>query len=789
MVRLANVGNGEGPYKTSNQIRQKTIGWVTSNTLNSPLPSPCVQLSHTVDTTPVEVEIVPVNQWSANNTLSIMKLFTAIPSAFLAILLTYLDAVSYGIIIFPQLDSNIPKSAPQAGISIFLCSTIISQIVFSIGSQFNGAVGSMTIELVPFLNNICAVIEAQMQGMPAENIIATIMTSFASSAILTGITFLAIGYFKLGSIIHFFPRHILVGCIGGIGLFLVLTAIEVTSHEKFDLTADYLAGIFQFEKLLLWGTSLLIAGTLKLLQRFSSHALLIPAFYVFSFGMFWAVAGGLNIPVDALRSNGWLLDFVDGEDVPFYEFWTYYNFGIVNWKAVLATVPTQFAMTFFGVLQVPIHVPALSVSTNQDIIFSNELILHGVSNLAAGLAGTLQNYMDYANSLFYIRSGGESKISNAILVGGTILLWIEGKAIIAVIPSIVVGALIFHIGIDLITESLIETVHDGIEPLEYATVLIITFIMGFVGFPEGIGAGVVLSLEEHIKDMTSRSEPIRFIILDFALITGIGYSALETFKRVKRYLKKNNIHLIMCNLNKFTSKIHSSGIFDLEIEENNELEERFIHILPNLNDSLEYTESYFLESLYNQAGELSSIIESDSPCNSPREKQLSIAAVTVLEDHPMINYTFPGNQRPFKSLFQAILDSESIDDEILEVFGAEFVKVEFIEDQIVYKKRTSAQALYILEAGELALLSDSDTVIETVLPGCMIGDMELISNRPRICTLKCISAATTWMLSKDSFTKLTRSHPYLSIQFIRLISMPFNSARLYNMVHHWAQLR
>ncbi|KAJ3274519.1 hypothetical protein HDV01_002647 [Terramyces sp. JEL0728] len=690
-----------------------------------------------------------------------------------------------------------------------------------------------TIELVPFLNNICAVIETQMQGMPVESIIATIMTSFASSAILTGLTFLAIGYFKLGSIIHFFPRHILVGCIGGIGLFLVLTAIEVTAHEKFDLSFDYLTGILQAKKILLWGTSLIIAATLKLLQRYNKHALLIPAFYVFSFAMFWAIAGSLDISIESLRANGWLLDFVDGENVPFYEFWTYYDFGLVNWKAVAA-------MTFFGVLQVPIHVPALSVSTNQDIVFSDELFLHGVSNLLAGISGTLQNYMDYANSLFYIRSGGESKLSNVILICGTIILWIEGKEILFIIPSIVVGALIFHIGMDLIYESLIETVHDGIEPLEYATVLIITFIMGFVGFPEGIGAGVVLSciffvfmysrsspiretftgkdvsstisrpfrqhmfldkvgtqtrilklqgfmffgtanqLEESIKDMTSRSEPIRFIILDFALITGIGYSALETFKRVKRNLKKHNIHLILCNLGQFTQKLQSSGIFELDMDENNEMEERIVHILPTLNDSLEYTESFFLESLYNQTAEFSSIdIDSESPCNSPREKQLSIAAVTVLE----------GYQRPFKSLFQAILDSDSIDDEILEVFGAEFVKMEFKENQIVYKKRTAAHSLYILESGELALLSDSDTIVETVLPGCMIGDMELISNRPRICTLKCTSPAVAWALSRESFTKLTRSHPYLAVQFIRLIAMPFNSARLYNMVHHWAQLR
>jgi SulP family sulfate permease len=32
-----------------------------------------------------------------------------------------------------------------------------------------------------------------------------------------------LGALRLGSLIGFFPRHILVGCIGGVGLFLMIT--------------------------------------------------------------------------------------------------------------------------------------------------------------------------------------------------------------------------------------------------------------------------------------------------------------------------------------------------------------------------------------------------------------------------------------------------------------------------------------------------------------------------------------------------------------------------------------
>jgi SulP family sulfate permease len=49
-----------------------------------------------------------------------------------------------------------------------------------------------------------------------ESVIATTLAAFSFSAVLTGLTFFTLGYFHLGGLIGFFPRHILVGCIGGV---------------------------------------------------------------------------------------------------------------------------------------------------------------------------------------------------------------------------------------------------------------------------------------------------------------------------------------------------------------------------------------------------------------------------------------------------------------------------------------------------------------------------------------------------------------------------------------------
>ena len=148
----------------------------------------------------------------------------SLPAVLLATTLNLLDAVSYGMIIFPATSRSIPDTAASSGISMFLVSTIVSQIVFTCGgSAFKGAVGSMMIEVMPFLQIMCGMIETSMAGSDSKAVLATIMCAYAMSCIMTGLVFLCLGILKLGNFIQFFPRHILMGCIGGIGLFLIVS--------------------------------------------------------------------------------------------------------------------------------------------------------------------------------------------------------------------------------------------------------------------------------------------------------------------------------------------------------------------------------------------------------------------------------------------------------------------------------------------------------------------------------------------------------------------------------------
>ncbi len=63
----------------------------------------------------------------------------------------------------------------------------------------------------PFFHLIAMSIASDLEA-PGE-ILATTLVSYALSSILTGLAFFLLGYLKLGAVIGFFPRHILVGCV------------------------------------------------------------------------------------------------------------------------------------------------------------------------------------------------------------------------------------------------------------------------------------------------------------------------------------------------------------------------------------------------------------------------------------------------------------------------------------------------------------------------------------------------------------------------------------------------
>jgi SulP family sulfate permease len=130
----------------------------------------------------------------------------------------------------------------------------------------------------------------------------------------------------------------------------------------------------------------------------------------------------------------------------------------------------MFALTFFGVLHVPINVPALAFNVGEDNLdLDRELIAHGISNAFSGFFGSIQNYLVYTNSVLFIKTGGNSRLAGIMLAIMTFGIMIIGPSIIGYIPVMMVGVLIFVLGFELFFEAVWDP-RKKLKLLEYLTV-------------------------------------------------------------------------------------------------------------------------------------------------------------------------------------------------------------------------------------------------------------------------------------------------------------------------------
>jgi len=588
---------------------------------------------------------------------------SVLPAVFLGLLLNILDALSYGMILFP-LGQPVFEDMGSDGISMFYVSTIIAQVVFSSGgSIFKGGIGSEMIEVVPFMHKMAFTILHRVGEDDPKSVLATTILSFALSSVLTGFVFFLMGACRLGSLIGFFPRHILIGCIGGVGWFLIATGLEVSARLDGNLNYNLttLQKIFSLDTIFLWSIPLVLAVVLMVAQRFVKSNFLVGGYFISVALIFYFFKFALGFPVEQLRAHGWVFDAPPAGN-PWYHFYTLYDLRAVNWEALAETIPAMFALTFFGILHVPINLPALSISTGEDNLnLDRELLAHGVTNVLSGCFGSIQNYLVYTNSLLFIDSGGDSRLAGLLLAAATTGVLFIGPTLIGYIPIMVVGALIFLLGMELMIEAVVDT-WGRVHRFEYITILIIVVTMGAWDFVVGIFVGIVLAcvnfvvqtsrksairatysgetanstvrrppvqlrflkeagqqthviklagflffgtivgVENRIRALLAedafRHRPIRYLILDLAHINGVDFSAAEAFTRISRLLKKRSVVMIVSSVNVNGEVGKSLSSVGLFGDENE------VELFENLNQALEFCENDLLQAFYQRQAQL-----------------------------------------------------------------------------------------------------------------------------------------------------------------------------------------
>lgn len=217
----------------------------------------------------------------------------------------------------------------------------------------------------------------------------------------------------------------------------------------------------------------------------------------------------------------------------------------------------------------------------------------------------------------------------------------------------VVGSLIFVLGIDLVKEAVWDTRH-RVNKMEYITIWAITigmtlfdFVLGLLigiimaslffvvqnsrrrairaifhgstakstvrrphaqmAFLQAVGKqtvvmklqgflffGTITKVEETIRNLlevaTWENNPIRFLIVDFTLVTGLDFSSAEAFVRVQRILAQRDVLLMFCGANPDGLVGKALQAVDLWAD----MDGTKVEVFDGLNSALEWSENAYL---------------------------------------------------------------------------------------------------------------------------------------------------------------------------------------------------
>jgi len=679
----------------------------------------------------------------------------------------------------------------ELGIRMFLLSTIIGQLVFTWASGFDSCIALQMVENVPFFQTL-AYIVVEEQGYVKEAL-STLFFLFGASSILVGLVFYLLGNNGLGKILYFFPSHVLVGCIGGIGVFIAKTGLEVTSNSLF--------GVQMMEKFHL----LIPPFSFEIVLRFLSHwahktgrrlPLLSPIYFLSITPVFYGLIASGLISYDQEYFFPKVIGDCSNEDddcqsVSLWAVFTLLDFKTVSWNAVAQSVPTVIALILFSLIHVPINAPALSVSCNKEIDMNQELRAHGYSNVVSGIcAGGLQNYLAYTQSVIYSSSGGGGKVSSLAVAFLTACLFFVGPKVVQFLPRCMAGTLLLHCGVDLFMEGVWESV-GTYDYFEYTGIWLIVTIMAMFGIEAALIAGAVTALLTYVVQSVQHVKSVRGAMTGATLRSSSYNRSMDEFAildsdvtgRIRIIVIQLQGHLFFGNVTGFTSEISRRILnsaqpliaiidFSLVLGIDSSAAKAIMKLQASL-PSLGVKSSVFVPGT-----------DQGFPCELPLSQELQgssgchvcndLDEALIIAEDQLISFVNP------RLLEDKVRDSvrrvgqDEIDlavdllrqkcppheSRLLPRFVSYLKRQTYCRGDTIWKQNSVGEFACLLVSGALiARLENEAGTSEEVSVGSLIGESSLISGAHRQSTVVAMEDTVLYVLSRDSWLAIKKTDP------------------------------
>jgi sulfate permease, SulP family len=631
-------------------------------------------------------------------------------------------AVAFAALIFSgDLSPHLP-----IGIGIAFFGTVAVGVVMALRSSLPGVVAGCQDVPAAILAVAAASIVAATGADPA---LPTVIATIALTSGLMGVTFLVLGHLRAGNLVRYLPYPVVGGFIAGTGWIIVVGSVGILSGGA--ALGDAVTG----EHAAIWIPGLVIAVGFHVIPRVVSHhltlpllVLAIPVVYQLGFALTGTTAG-------EAAERGLVLGGVGGEAR-----WSPDVLTIAvdaDWGAVASQAGALATIIALAAVALLLYLGGLELELDLQADVNQDLRAAGWGSLLGSLGGGLPGYVYLSDSLLAARISGPRRGAALIAAGMSVVALVVGPSLLTVIPTAMIGGLLLFLGSGFLIDWLWESrrrlpLHDR------GLVAVIVVSIAVWGFLPGVAVGLAIAIllfvtrasgvavvrhaaggdsyrstvdrslaDEGLLDREGRrilvlelqgflffgtagkvfdtarahvdqaeERELRWVVCDFARVTGVDSSALMSFRRLQRLGAGHGFAVVLSGVGTM------QGLFDSSDEA--------WTIGSDLDHALEWCEDRVIAEFGGQLGE------------APLTLRQQLALVL-------------GDER------------------VAERLAGEFDRIEVAAGGTIFHSGDPAPGLHFLETGEAVVQMDGPSGpirLRRLQPGTIVGEISLYLGSP-----------------------------------------------------------
>jgi sulfate permease, SulP family len=699
------------------------------------------------------------------------RLLPSLTAGIVVGILTVIISVSFAALIF----SGEMSEYLSPGIAIALITAVIAGGIISIFSTYAGTIAIPQAKVAPILALISASIITGMAGQPKEVIFLTVVAAIFTASVFNGVLLTLMGKFKLGALIRFIPYPVIGGFLAGTGVLLVIGAIKVMTGVKVGVAN--VTTLFDSQMLLMWLPGIGFAIALLLVLRYVKHFLAMPAMLIGVIVLFYIVIAIAGVSPAEARQQGFLLDLPSGS---LFTFLTVSAARQADWSFVIAQFAGMATIFLVSAIDILLNASALELMANEEIDFDKELMIAGAANIGSGFAGGMVGFHSLSTSSLVMKMGSSSRLTGLTAALISLVICFGGAPMLNLFPKLMLGGLLGFLGLSFLVEWVYDAYFKFSKP-DYSVVIMILVIVGSFGYLQGVGAGIIAavvlfvinysrisvvkhalsganmrsnvdrperhhrllrqkgeqvyilklqgflffgtanSLLNQVKDRIDSEElsPMRFLLLDFHLVSGIDSSAVLSLLKMKQMADRYDFILILSGISEEMADQLEQGEFEME-------ETARMVRFADLDHGVEWAENDILT----------------------REHEIKPDEANSIVDQ--LNDLLPG----------------SVDVTKLVDF---MDKLEVAEGEYLIKQGDQPDDLYFIESGQVTVLIElghgKTLRLSKMAGGTVVGEIGWYLNIPRSASVMTEKPSVVYKMSLDTMERMKKEAPDVAAAF------------------------